>query len=433
MHRVVILGGGFGGLYAAKALRRAPVEVTLIDRRNFHLFQPLLYQVATGSLSPGEIAAPLRAVLRDQKNARVLLGDAVDLDAENRKLILADGEVPYDSLIVATGAQNFFFGHADWEKLAPGLKSIEDATAIRHNLLFAFEAAERQSDPATRRAWLTFVIVGAGPTGVELAGALAEIAHDTLRHDFRSIRPEESRILLLDGSPHVLSSYPVSLSVEAERSLIKLGVRSRNGVRVTSIDADGVTLDTPSGTDRIEAKTVLWAAGVAPSSFGRVLAERAAAPLDRLGHVLVDAQLTVPGHPEISVIGDLAHVDQKGNQLPGVAPVAIQQGSYVVHAIVSRLNNRPVKPFRYFNKGSLAVIGRRAGVADFGPLRFHGVIAWLLWLFVHLMYLVQFRNRLIVFIRWGFQYVTFDRGARLITADARLPHAAPMNETDKRI
>jgi NADH dehydrogenase len=415
MHHVVILGGGFGGLYAAQALRRAPVEITLIDRRNFHLFQPLLYQVATGSLSPGEIAEPLRAVLRDQKNARVLLGDAVDLDAQNHKLILADGEAPYDSLIVATGAQNFFFGHSDWEKLAPGLKSIEDATAIRHKLLFAFEAAERESDPTLRRAWLTFVIVGAGPTGVELAGALAEIAHDTLRHDFRSIRPEESRILLLDGSPHVLSSYPVSLSVQAERSLIKLGVRSRNGVRVTSIDADGVTLDTPSGTDRIEAKTVLWAAGVAPSSFGKVLAQRAAAPLDKPGHVLVDAQLTVPGHPEIFVIGDLAHVDQKGKQLPGVAPVAIQQGSYVAHAIVSRLHNRPVKPFRYFNKGSLAVIGRRAGVAEFGPLRFHGVIAWLLWLFVHLMYLVQFRNRLIVFIRWGFQYVTFDRGARLIT------------------
>jgi len=434
MHRVVILGGGFGGLYAAKALRRAPVEVTLVDRRNFHLFQPLLYQVATGSLAPGEIAEPLRAVLRNQKNARVLMADAVDLDAENHKLMLADGELPYDTLVVATGAQNYFFGHDEWEKIAPGLKSIEDATAIRHKVLFAFEAAEREPDSAVRRAWLSFVIVGAGPTGVELAGALAEIAHDTLRHDFRSIRPEESRILLLDGAPHVLSSYPVSLSVEAERSLIKLGVRSRNGVRVTSIDAGGVTLETPSGSERIEAKTVLWAAGVAPSSFGKVLAKRAAAPLDKPGHVLVDAQLTIPGHPEIFVIGDLAHtVDGKGKQLPGVAPVAIQQGNYAARAIVNRLRNRPVKPFRYFNKGSLAVIGRRAGVADFGALRFHGVIAWLLWLFVHLMYLVQFRNRLIVFIRWGFQYVTFDRGARLITADARLPQDAEMNETGKRI
>lgn len=433
MHRVVILGGGFGGLYAAQALGRAPVEVTLVDRRNFHLFQPLLYQVATGSLSPGEIAEPLRAVLRNQKNARVLLGDAVDLDAEHRRLILSDGELPYDSLIVATGAQNYFFGHDDWERIAPGLKSIEDATAIRHKLLFAFEAAECESDPALRREWLTFVIVGAGPTGVELAGALAEIAHDTLRHDFRSIRPEESRILLLDGAPHVLSSYPVSLSVEAERSLIQLGVRPRNGVRVTCIDADGVTLETPSGQDRIQAKTVLWAAGVAPSSFGKVLAQRAGAPLDKQGHILVDAQLNVPNHPEIFVIGDLAHVDQNGKELPGVAPVAIQQGNSAARTVMNRLRNRPVKPFRYFNKGSLAVIGRRAGVADFGALRFHGVIAWLLWLFVHLMYLVQFRSRLIVFIRWGFQYVTFDRGARLITADARLPQRAEMNETGKRI
>jgi NADH dehydrogenase len=408
MHRVVILGGGFGGLYAARALRRAPVEVTLVDRRNFHLFQPLLYQVATGSLSPGEIAEPLRAVLRNQKNAQVLLGDAVDLDAENRRLILADGEVPYDTLIVATGAQNYFFGHPEWQKIAPGLKSIEDATAVRHNLLYAFEAAEREHDPALRRAWLTFVIVGAGPTGVELAGALAEIAHDTLRHDFRSIRPEESRILLLDGAPHVLSSYPQSLSIEAERSLIKLGVRPRNGVRVTCIDTHGVTLETPSGQDRIEARTVLWAAGVAPSDFGKVLAHRAGATLDKLGHVIVDSQLNIANHPEIFVIGDLALV---GPPLPGVAPVAMQQGKYAA----TRIAGRTTKPFHYFNKGSLAVIGRRAGVADFGLVRFHGVIAWLLWLFIHLMFLVQFRNRVIVFIRWGFQYLTFDRGARLIT------------------
>lgn len=415
MHRVVILGGGFGGLYAAKTLRRAPVEVTLVDRRNFHLFQPLLYQVATGALSPGEIAEPLRAVLRDQKNARVLLGDAIDLDAVNRSLVLADGEVPYDTLIVATGARNTFFGHDGWQKIAPGLKSIEDATAIRHNLFYAFEEAERELDPERRRAWLTFVIVGAGPTGVELAGALAEIAHDTLRHDFRSIRPEESRIMLLDGSPHVLSAYPVSLSLEAEKSLIKLGVRPRNGVRVTSIDAHGVTLETPSGQDRIETRTVLWAAGVAPSDFGKVLAERAGAALDKQGQVVVDSQLNIANHPELFVIGDLAYVEQKGKALPGVAPVAIQQGHYAARAVMDRLRNRSIKPFRYFNKGSLAVIGRRAGVADFGKLRFHGATAWFLWLFVHLMYLVQFRNRVIVFIRWGFQYVTFDRGARLIT------------------
>jgi NADH:ubiquinone reductase (H+-translocating) len=411
MRRVVILGGGFGGLYAAKALRRASVDVTLIDRRNFHLFQPLLYQVATGSLSPGEIAEPLRAVLRNQKNARVLLGDAVDLDTHKRRLILTDGEVEYDSLIVATGAENFFFGHDEWKKLAPGLKSIEDATEIRRNLFYAFEAAERESDPAIRRAWLTFVIVGAGPTGVELAGALAEIAHDTLRHDFRSIRPEESRILLLDGAQHVLSAYPQSLSIDAERSLIRLGVRPRNEVRVTAIDNHGVTLQTPSGQDRIESRTVLWAAGVVPSAFGKILAKRASATLDKQGRVVVDPHLNIPGHTEIFVIGDLAIVEQNGKPLPGVAPVAMQQGKYAA----LRITNRATKPFRYFNKGSLAVIGRRAGVADFGFVRFHGVIAWLLWLFVHLMFLVQFRNRVIVFIRWGFQYLTFDRGARLIT------------------
>src|SRR5579863_6408334 len=345
MHRVVILGGGFGGLYAAKALRSAPVDVTLVDRRNFHLFQPLLYQVATGSLSPGEIAEPLRAVLRNQKNARVLLGDAVDLDAENRRVILADGEVPYDTLIVATGAQNYFFGHPEWQKIAPGLKSIEDATAVRHNLLYAFEAAEREPDPAQRRAWLTFVIVGAGPTGVELAGALAEIAHDTLRHDFRSIHPEESRILLLEGSPHVLSAYPQSLSIAAEHSLIKLGVRPRTGVRVTSIDPNGVTLETPSGPDRIESKTVLWAAGVAPSDFGKVLASRAGATLDKQGHVIVDPHLNIPAHPEIFIIGDLAFVEQDGKPLPGVAPVAMQQGKYAARQITGGTG----KPFRYFN------------------------------------------------------------------------------------
>jgi len=415
MHRVVIVGGGFGGLYAIRALRRAPVDVTLVDRRNFHLFQPLLYQVATGSLTPGEIAAPLRAILRDQKNVRVLLGDAVDLDAENHRLILADGEVPYDTLIVATGAQNYFFGHDEWQKLAPGLKSIEDATTIRHNLLYAFEAAEREADPALRRAWLTFVIVGAGPTGVELSGALAEIAHDTLRHDFRSINPEESRILLLDTAAHVLPSFARSLSEDAERSLIKLGVRPRTGVVVTAIDDRGVTLDTPSGRERIEARTVIWAAGVAPSAFGKVLAKRAGAALDNQGHVVVDAQLNIANHPEIFVIGDLALYEQNGKPLPGVAPVAMQQGKYAARAVADRLSGRPVKAFRYFNKGSLAVIGRRAGVAEFGRLRFHGVIAWMLWLFVHLMYLVQFRSRVIVFIRWGFEYLTFDRGSRLIT------------------
>jgi len=368
--------------------------------------------VATGSLSPGEITAPLRAVLRNQKNARVLLGDAVSLDPAGRQLILADGQIPYDTLIVATGAQNHYFGNDTWPAAAPGLKSIEDATAVRHKILYAFEAAEREQDLARRRAWLTFVIVGGGPTGVELAGALAEIATDTLRHDFRSIHPEESHIILLEGSPHVLPSYPESLSVDAERSLVRLGVRPRTNVRVTAIDPESVTL---SSGEKIVTRTVLWAAGVSPSAFGKVLEERAGATLDRQGHVNVAPDLTIPGHPEIFVIGDLAHLDQDGKPLPGVAPVAMQQGRYAARAIVERLRGVTPPSFRYHDKGSLAVIGRAAGVADFGRLRFHGLIAWLLWLFVHLMYLVQFRNRLIVFIRWGFQYLSFDRGARLIT------------------
>ena len=413
MHRVVILGGGFGGLYAARALRRAPVDITLIDRRNFHLFQPLLYQVATGSLSPGEIAAPLRSVLSRQRNVRVVLEEAVSLDARQRLV----GALPYDTLVVATGSRNTYFGNDQWQSVAPGLKSIEDATAMRRKILYAFEAAERESDPAARRAWLTFVVVGAGPTGVELAGALSEIATDTLRHDFRSIHPEESRILLLDGSSRVLPSYPEDLSAAAERSLVRLGVRSRNNVRVTAIDAEGVTLRTPQGEERLETRTVLWAAGVAPSEFGAVLERSAGAKLDRQGHVMVGPDLTIPGHPEIFVIGDLAYVEQDGKPLPGVAPVAMQQGRYVAQAILERLRGRPSAPFHYFNKGSLAVIGRAAGVADFGRLHFHGLPAWLLWLFVHLMYLVQFQNRLVVFIHWGFLYLTFDRGARLITGD----------------
>lgn len=415
MHRVVILGGGFGGLYAAKALRRAPVEVTLLDRRNFHLFQPLLYQVATGSLSPGEIAAPLRAVLRKQRNAAVLLGDAVDLDVSGRRVILDNGSVEYDTLIVATGMRNFYFGHDEWRAVAPALKSIEDATEIRHKILYAFEAAERESDPAKRREWLTFVVVGAGATGVELAGALGEIAHDTLRHDFRSIDPREARILLLDGQ-RVLPPYPLDLSAAAEKSLIRLGVRSRTGVRVTAVDSGGVVVEGGNGKEHIPARTVLWAAGVAASEFGQVLADRAGAKLDRQGRVFVESDLTVPGHPEIVIIGDLANCSHSdGKPLPGVAPVAMQQGRYAARLIRARLAGRTLKPFHYFDKGSLAVIGRAAAVADFGRIHIHGFIAWLAWLFIHLMYIVQFESRLIVFLRWGIQYLTFSRGARLIT------------------
>jgi NADH dehydrogenase len=352
MHRVVIVGGGFGGLYAAKALRRVPVDVTLVDRRNFHLFQPLLYQVATGSLSPGEIAAPLRSLLSSQKNVRVLLGEAADLDPEGRQLLLADGgAVPYDTLIVAAGARNHYFAHPNWSVDAPGLKSIEDATAIRHKILYAFEAAEREPDPARRRAWLTFVIVGAGPTGVELAGALAEIANDTLRGDFRAIHPEESQIILIEGSPRTLPTFPEPLSTAAARSLVRLGVHPRTGVQVTAIDADGVTLETPQGPERIGARTTIWAAGVTTSELARVLEERAGAKLDRQSRVIVGPDLSIPGHPEILVIGDLAHLEQAQSNgdrgpLPGVAPVAMQQGRYAARSIAARLRGETPPAFR---------------------------------------------------------------------------------------
>jgi NADH dehydrogenase len=417
MHRAVIIGGGFGGLYAARTLKHRDVSVTLVDRRNFHLFQPLLYQVATGALSPSEIAAPLRALLRKQKNIQVLLGEAVDLDPVARTLILDKGTVPYDSLIVAAGARHFYFGHDSWETVAPGLKTLEDATRIRHKILYAFEAAEREHDPEARRRWLTFVIVGAGPTGVELAGALAEIATDSLRHDFRSIHPEESRILLLDTSPRVLTAFPESLSTAAERQLVRLGVRVKPSVRVTQIDAEGVTYSTATGTERIEANTVLWAAGVKPSPWGEILKRRAGAELDRVGRVKVNPDLTIPGYPEIFVVGDLSCLEEKGAPLPGIAPVAMQQGRYAATVILDRLKNRAVKPFSYFDKGYLAVVGRNSGVGIIGGVKVHGFIAWFVWLFVHLMYLAEALNRVLVFLRWGYQYVTFYRGARLITGE----------------
>lgn len=426
VHRVVILGGGFGGLYAAKALRKVPVQVTLLDRRNFHLFQPLLYQVATGSLSPGEVASPLRAVLHRQKNTQVLLGEATDLDAEHHRLILDDGQaIEYDSLIVATGSADSYFGHDDWQRNAPGLKSIEEATEIRHKILYAFEAAERESDPEKRIEWLTFVIVGGGPTGVELAGALAEIAHDTLRDDFRSIHPQDAHIFLLEGGPVILPSYPADLSAKAKAALIKLRVTPRTEVFATDIDDGGVTIKTPTGPDRISARTVIWAAGVKPSPFGEVLEHRAGAPLDKRGQVLVQGDCSLPGHPEIFVIGDLAYVEQDGKPLPGMAPVALQEGKYVAKLIGERLRGRTLPPFHYRDKGTLAVIGRAAAVAQIGPLHISGLLAWLTWLFVHLMYLVEFSNRVMVFIQWGFLYLTFNRGARLITGPDPSDRPAP--------
>ena len=431
VHRVVILGAGFGGLYAAKALKNAPVQVTVLDRRNFHLFQPLLYQVATGALSPGEIASPLRSVLRRQKNTQVLLGEATDLDAEHHRLVLDDGQtVEYDSLIVATGSADSYFGHDDWRRNAPGLKSIEEATEIRHKILYAFEAAEREHDPQKQREWLTFVIVGAGPTGVELAGALAEIAHDTLRHDFRSIHPQDARIFLLEGTPRILPSYPEDLSAKAKASLIKLRVTPQTGVFVTDIDDGGVAVKTPTGNERISARTVIWAAGVRPSPFADVLERRAGAPRDKRGQVVVNGDCSLPAHPEIFVIGDLAYIEQDGKPLPGVAPVAMQQGEYVAKLIRERLRGGTLPPFRHRDKGSLAVIGRASAVAQIGSLHMSGLLAWLTWLFVHLMYLVEFSNRVLVFIQWGFLYLTFNRGARLITGpDPSGRRAASVDES----
>jgi NADH dehydrogenase len=416
-HRVVVIGGGFGGLYVAKALGRAPVSVAVVDRRNFHLFQPLLYQVATGGLSPGEIASPLRVVLKNNRNTEVLLGEAVDLDVDHRRVILRDGEIPYDTLIVATGATHHYFGNDQWEPLAPGLKTIENATEIRSRLLLAFERAERERDPAERRAWLNFVIVGAGPTGVELAGALGEIANDTLRHDFRHIDPRDAAILLIEGEPRILPAFPPDLSAKAERQLIALGVRSLTNAKVTAIDAGGATFTVDGRTERIATHTVLWAAGVRASRLGKVLAERAGAPLDRAGRVIVEPDLSVPGHPEILVIGDLSSfTHQGGKPLPGVAPVAMQQGRYVARLIQSRLAGREKSaPFHYFNKGNLATVGRNRAVAEFGKLHISGFAAWFTWVFVHLMYLVEFDNRLLVFTEWVYNYFTRNRGARLIT------------------
>jgi NADH:ubiquinone reductase (H+-translocating) len=420
-HRVIILGGGFGGLYAARALKRAPVDVTVIDRRNFHLFQPLLYQVATGSLSPGEISAPIRSIVRHQKNTRVLLGEADDIDPQARRLTLKDGaEFEYDSLIVSTGSKTSYYGNDQWRTWAPSLKTVEEATAIRHKILYAFEAAEREHDPAERQAWLTFVIVGAGATGVELAGALGEIARETLRHDFRSIHPPDARILLLDGAARVLPPYPEDLSARAERSLSDLGVKFTGNVRVVAVDANGVTYENQQhGAEHIPAKTVLWAGGVTVASFGRRLAQKTSAKTDRHGHIEVNPDLTIPGFPQIYVVGDLALAkNPDGSHLPGVAQVAMQGGAYAAKTIVARINGAgEVKPFHYFDKGDLAVIGRGRAVARIFGFHLSGLLAWLVWLFVHLMYLVQFQSRILVFVQWGMEYISFNRGARLITGN----------------
>jgi NADH dehydrogenase len=420
-HKVVIVGGGFGGLYAAKAFRRLPVDLTVIDRRNYHLFQPLLYQVATGALSPGEIASPIRHVLYRQRNTRVLLGEVVDLDAAAKQVILKSGDrVPYDTLIVATGSTHHYFGHPEWEQFAPGLKTVDDATEMRGKILMAFEKAELEHDPEKQRAWLTFVVVGAGPTGVELAGALGEIANDTLKHDFRSINPRDARIFLVEGEDRVLPPFTPDLSHHAEKSLVRLSVQVRVKARVTAVDGNGVVVSSTAkdGTpcsETIPAKTILWAAGVRASPLGQVLHDRAGAPLDKAGRVIVNPDLSVPGHPEILVIGDLSSYTQDGKLLPGVAQVAMQMGGYAAKLTRARLDGRTLGPFRYFDKGTLAAIGRAAAVAQLGKVHLWGWVAWLVWLFVHIAYLIGFDNRLVVMLEWAYSYFTYNRGARLIT------------------
>ena len=406
---VVIVGGGFGGLDAARALKRAPVRVTLLDRHNHHVFQPLLYQVATAALSPGDIASPIRWILRHQKNAEVFLADVRSVDLANR-VVLTDGDpVPYDYLIMATGAAHAYFGHPEWAGRAPGLKTLDDALEMRRRVLLAFEAAERETDPAAQRRLLTFVIVGGGPTGVELAGALAEIARQTLRDDFRHIDPASARILLLEGGPYVLPTFPDSLRNAARLSLEKLGVEVRTGAAVTDVDAVGVTV----AGEHIAAETVLWAAGVAASSLGAALG----LPLDRAGRVVAEPTLAVPGHPEIFVAGDICSFQQDGRPLPGVAQVAKQQGVHAARNVLRAIRHEPLLPFRYRNYGNVATIGRGHAVVDIGPIRASGWVAWIFWLLLHIFWLIGFRNRFVVLGEWAWAYLTFQRRIRLITGE----------------
>ncbi len=420
---VVIIGGGFGGLYAARGLDRDDVRVTLVDRRNHHLFQPLLYQVATAGLNPSDIARPIRSVLADQDNAEVLLAEVVGIDRGARKVVLADGEIGYDYLILATGATHSYFGHDAWAAHAPGLKSIEDALEIRRRMLWAYEAAEREPDAELRREWLTFVVVGAGPTGVEMAGAMAEVGHHTLRRDFRHIDPLQARVLLVEGQGRVLPSFDEALAPKALRQLHKLEVEVRLGAQVIAIDERGVTL---APAERIAARTVIWAAGVAASPLARSLG----VPLDRAGRVLVNPDLTIPDDDRVFVIGDLAAVTDCGKPVPGLAPAAMQAGRQTAANILRKLRGEPHRPFHYTDKGSLATIGRAAAVGEIGRFKVSGFIAWFMWAFVHLFYLSGFTNRLVVFWSWGWSYVTYKRGARLITGlEPRLLRAGDGHST----
>ena len=412
--RVVIVGAGFGGLNAAQALAHLPVEIVVIDRQNFHTFQPLLYQVATAGLSPGEIAAPIRSILRSHKNVAVFMAEVAGFDLARRVVKTSDSEIPYDYLIVAAGAAHSYFGHDEWEPYAPGLKTIEDALEIRRRVLLAFELAERQAASGEPATPLNFVVVGGGPTGVELAGTLAEISRHALAHEFRSIDPARTHILLLEGGPRVLPAYAEDLSRSAQEQLNRLGVEVRTSAIVTQIEPGAVDV----GNTRFPATVILWAAGVAASALG----QRLGMPIDRAGRVLVEPDLSLPGHPEVFVIGDLAALkDEHGKMLPGVAPVAIQEGRFVAKVIREEINSQTRPPaFHYWDKGSLATIGRAAAVAQFGRIHISGFIAWLSWLFVHILFLIGFRNRLLVFIQWAWSYVTYERGARLITGSTYL-------------
>ncbi|MFI5458377.1 MAG: NAD(P)/FAD-dependent oxidoreductase [Isosphaerales bacterium] len=411
--QVVIVGAGFGGLAAARGLRRAPVRITIIDHSNHHLFQPLLYQVATAALSPADIAAPIRRIFRHQSNVTVMLAEATAVNVPEKRVVLADGFAEYDFLIVATGVTHAYFGHDAWAEHAAGLKTLKDALRIRQRVLMAFEVAERERDESRRRAWLTFVIVGAGPTGVELAGTLAEVSRQTLARDFRHIDTASARVILVEASPRVLGTYTEDLSAAARKQLESLGVAVWTGVQVTGVDADGVWI----GPERILARTVLWAAGVAGSPLAMTLG----APLDRAGRVLVEPDLTIPGRDDVYVIGDLAHLEQAGQLVPGIAPAAMQEGWHVARNVIRALRGQPRQPFRYVDKGMLATIGRGAAVAQIGSIKASGFLAWLLWLFVHIYFLIGFRNRLLVMFQWAWSYITFDRGARLITEPLKEP------------
>jgi NADH dehydrogenase len=424
---VVVIGAGFGGLQAARAMARYPVQVTLIDRRNHHTFQPLLYQVATAGLSPGEIAAPIRWIVRGQRNIEVLMEEVQGFDLERRTVKLLDRDLSYDYLIVATGASHAYFGHEEWEPLAPGLKSVEDALEIRRRVLLAFELAERAATDNEAQFPLNFVVVGGGPTGVELAGTLAEIARYALENEFRGIDPANTKIILLEGGPRVLAAYPEDLSESAEEQLRELGVEVHTSAMVTKIEPAAVYM----GDTAIPSAVTLWAAGVAASPLGKKLG----VPLDRAGRVLVNPDLSLPGHREVFVIGDLAALkDEKGKWLPGVAPVAMQEGKATAHNIARELEGEPRKNFHYVDKGSLATIGRAAGIAQFGKIHISGFIAWLAWLFIHIFFLIGFRNRIIVLIQWAWSYLTYERGARLITGRTDLPswEALHGNQTTAR-